>query len=62
LCFTVPPKSLDEWAGPFQDFFNIPLTRIGSVREGEGVFVEEDGQLKPLEGGAFNHLSVEEEG
>lgn len=63
LCFTVSPKALDEWVAPFQDSFEIPVTRIGSVVEGRGVFlVDDDGGLRPLDRTGFNHFSVEEEG
>jgi thiamine-monophosphate kinase len=63
LCLSVPPNSLDEWVAPFQDLFEIALTRVGSVSEGEGVFMEdENGRLKPLDRGGFSHFSVEEEG
>ncbi len=63
LCFTVPPKALDEWVTPFRESFGIPLTRIGLVSEGEGVFLEdEDGGLEPVGRGGFSHFLVEEEG
>jgi thiamine-monophosphate kinase len=63
LCLSVPPKSLDEWVAPFQDAFEIGLTRVGSVSEGDGVFAEdEEGRLRPLDRGGFSHFSVEEEG
>lgn len=62
LCFTVPPQALEKWVAPFQDSFGIPLTRIGEVKEGGGVFLkEEDGRLKPVGRGGFSHFSVEEE-
>jgi len=62
LCFTVPPGTLDEWVSPFQDSFGIPLTKVGSAMEGQGVFLEEaSGEVRPLECGGFSHFSGEEE-
>ena len=63
LCFTVSPQTLDEWVGPFQDLFGIPLTKVGWATEGKGVFLEADGgEVKPLETRGFSHFSGEEEG
>ncbi|MFH1765109.1 MAG: thiamine-phosphate kinase [Gemmatimonadota bacterium] len=63
LCFTVAPGSLDEWVGPFQDTFGIPLTKVGRATEGAGVFLEAaGGRIRPLEKHGFSHFSGEEEG
>jgi len=62
LCFTAPFGTLDEWVNPFQDSFGIPLTKVGSAVEGQGVFLEgEGGEVRPLAGGGFSHFSGEEE-
>jgi len=62
LCFTAPCGTLDEWVNPFQDSFGIPLTKVGSAVEGQGVFLEgEGGEVRPLAGGGFSHFSGEEE-
>jgi thiamine-monophosphate kinase len=61
LCFTVPPKTLDDWVHSFQDSFGIPLTRVGWVREGEGVItVDAVGNERPLDLGGFDHFPREE--
>jgi thiamine-monophosphate kinase len=63
LCLTVPPRTLDEWVGPFQDSFGIPLTKVGWVRAGQGVYLETvGGGVGPLENLGFSHFSGEEEG
>jgi thiamine-monophosphate kinase len=62
LCFTVPRGTLDEWVRPFQDSFGIPLTKVGSAMEGQGVFLEgASGEVRPLPGGGFSHFSGEED-
>lgn len=61
LCFSVPPGSLDDWRDPFQDTFDLPLTRVGSAVEGEGVVVgggKEDGSARLPRG--FSHFEGEE--
>jgi thiamine-monophosphate kinase len=63
LCFTVPPETLDEWVGPFQDSFGVPLTKVGWATEGKGILLEADGgEVRPLEEFGFSHFSGEEEG
>ena len=63
LCFTVPPKTLDDWVSPFQDCFGLPLTKVGWAAEGEGVFLEAPGgEVRSLEKMGFNHFPSEEEG
>ena len=57
LCFTVPPKTLDEWVHPFQDCFGVSLTKVGWVAEGEGVFLQSaGGGIRPLDRGGFDHF------
>jgi thiamine-monophosphate kinase len=61
LCFSAPPGSLDDWRDPFQDSFGLPLTRIGSAVEGEGVYLAGAGETAPLTGlGGFDHFEGEE--
>lgn len=63
LCFTVSAKTLDEWVGPFQDSFGVPLTRVGRAVEGGGVSLETvEGEVRALERGGFNHFLTEEDG
>jgi thiamine-monophosphate kinase len=63
LCLAAPSGTLDEWAAPFQDSFGIPLTKVGWVTEGEGVFLQKaDGARTPVSFGGFSHFSPEEAG
>ena len=63
LCLSVPAGSLDEWVDPFQDSFGLPLTKVGSAMEGEGVWLAGEGEelLTPAPGG-FSHFDTEETG
>lgn len=57
LCLTAPSETLDEWVGPFQDSFAIPLTKVGRVVEGKGVLLEDgNGTLRSVEGEGFSHF------
>jgi len=63
LCFTVPPGVTGEWVGPFREHFGIPLTKVGRVTEGSGVFLESsDGEISPLTRTGFSHFPGKEEG
>jgi len=54
LCFAAPAGRVDP-AG-FAARFDVPLTRVGRVEEGSGVWLENGGSLEPLERGGFDHL------
>lgn len=63
LCLAAPSGALDEWTARFQDSFGIPLTKVGRVTEGEGVFLQRaDGEKASLSAGGFTHFSSEETG
>jgi thiamine-monophosphate kinase len=54
LCFVTDPGKVDPEA--FERRFGVPLTRVGFVSEGEGVWlVEPDGSSHRLERGGFDH-------
>jgi thiamine-monophosphate kinase len=54
LCFAIDPGKVDPAA--FERRFGIPLTRVGTVSEGKGVWLSEpDGSRRPLERGGFDH-------
>ncbi len=59
LCFTSPPGALEEWVASFEDTFQIPLTRVGNVVEGEGrrvLMQTAQGEKRPIQGGGFSHF------
>jgi len=54
LCFVTDPGAVD--AAAFERRFGLPLTRVGTVSEGEGVWLcDEGGEARPLERGGFDH-------
>lgn len=54
LCFVTDPGVVDPAA--FERRFGRPVTRVGTVSEGEGVWLREsDGETRPLERGGFDH-------
>jgi thiamine-monophosphate kinase len=60
LCLAAPSKTLDEWVGPFQDSFAIPLTKVGRVVEGKGVLLETGGGDRvSVDGAGFDHFGSE---
>ena len=53
LCFVTDPDVVDT--SDFEKRFGIPVTRVGTVSEGEGVWLQQaDGSRERLEGG-FDH-------
>lgn len=57
LAFLGPPGRVGEAREAFEDTFGIPLTRVGWVEEGEGVFlVPEDGGKPRDVGRGFSHF------
>lgn len=63
LCLTASPGTLQRWRGPFRETFGIPLTQIGTVEEGEGVFLERVGGKKvPMEREGFSHFREDDRG
>ena len=56
ICFAASSGSVDPHIMEFVDRFSIPLTRIGYVAAGSGVFLEtNEGRRTPLTGG-FEHF------
>ena len=54
LCFVTGPGKVDPAA--FERRFRVPLTRVGYVSEGEGVWLlEPDGSSHPVAQGGFDH-------
>jgi thiamine-monophosphate kinase len=54
ICFVSDPGKVDPVA--FERGFGLPLTRVGTVSEGEGVWLlDEDGSSHRLERGGFDH-------
>ena len=61
VCFTAPPGSVEEHLVPFWEAFSLPLTRVGRVEEGAGVYLQgPDGGIGPFEVGGFSHFRDEE--
>jgi thiamine-monophosphate kinase len=59
LCIVAAPRSLEKNDGLFDQKFNLPLTRVGHVRVGEGVWVKiGDAPPRRLERGGFSHFEV----
>jgi thiamine-monophosphate kinase len=59
LCVVAAPRSLERSEGLFDQKFNLPLTRIGHVRSGEGVWVKiGDAPPRRLERGGFSHFEA----
>lgn len=56
LLLSAPPGALDPAAGAFQERFGLPLTRIGEVAEGEGVWVVEGDHETRLEPRSWDHF------
>ena len=60
LCIAAAPGALGPVAAAFFDLFGVPLTQVGGVHPGEGVWLEEDGQPpRRLDGTGFDHFGTE---
>ncbi len=58
LCFVTDPDKVDPAA--FERRFGVPLTRVGTVSKGEGVWlVDGDGGRRRVERGGFDHWGAE---
>lgn len=54
LCFVTDPGKVDP--EDFERRFGLSLTRVGTVAEGEGVWLQKaDGAAQPVERGGFDH-------
>jgi thiamine-monophosphate kinase len=58
LLLFVPPDSLGSAAGMFSETFGIPITRIGLVEEGAGVFVSTPSGEEPLSPRSWDHFGT----
>ncbi len=59
LLLCAGPGSLDRVAGSFVERFGLPLTRIGEVVEGEGVWVVDGrGEISRLESRSWDHFAA----
>ena len=57
LCFCAASGVVQQEADAFEDEFGVPLTRVGVVEEGAGVWWRrgDDGR-EPADGGGFQHF------
>ena len=56
LLLAVPPRAMQEAKQAFADAFDLPLTRVGSAREGKGLTVR--GRVDPALPAGFDHFEV----
>lgn len=61
LCLVAPPAAVEGLASEFEDHFSLPLTRVGRVVEGQGVYLDDgDGEPVPLHGSGYDHAASRE--
>jgi thiamine-monophosphate kinase len=59
LCVVARPGVLPPLAAQFRERFGIALTRVGRVKEGEGVWARDAaGETRRLERGGFSHFTA----
>ena len=57
LCFTAPAGQVEQVRARFEAEFSMPLTHVGDVSAGEGVFERgANGALEPVERGGYQHF------
>lgn len=57
LCFTAAPGHIQEHAFPFQEQWGVPLTCVGRVAGGDGVWWSDaEGNRTPLPVGGYQHF------
>jgi thiamine-monophosphate kinase len=58
LCVVAPPRALEKLEGRFDQTFGLPLTRVGWIRKGDGVWVAGGGKAaRRLAAGGYSHFS-----
>lgn len=57
LLLCVPAGELDPLADAFEERWEVPLTRIGAVEEGEGVGARTDHGVEPLPARSWDHFA-----
>lgn len=63
LCFVVAPAAIEGLTSAFESDFSLPLTRVGRVVEGHGVYLDVgDGEPVPLRGAGYDHAARFEPG
>jgi thiamine-monophosphate kinase len=59
LCIAAAPRALEKLEGRFDQTFTLPLTRIGWIRKGEGVWVAGGGKApRRLASGGYSHFAA----
>ena len=59
LCVVAPPRALEKIEGRFDQTFSLPLTRVGWIRKGEGVWVAGGGKPpRRLASGGYSHFTT----
>jgi thiamine-monophosphate kinase len=59
LCFAAEPGSVAPLAEEFEERFDLPLTRVGRVEAGEGLWWDAHGERIAAEEGGFQHFTRE---
>lgn len=60
LCMTAAPGALEGLREDFESVFTLPLTPVGRVVEGRGVYLDaEDGGPEPLHGSGYDHIAFQ---
>jgi thiamine-monophosphate kinase len=58
LCMAAAPGALEELRDDFESTFSLPLTRVGRVVEGRGVYLDSgDGEPEPLHDAGYDHIA-----
>ena len=60
LCVSAPKGRLGPLARAFEDHFGLPLTRVGSVTNGDGLSILRPGATlpEPMDGSGFDHFKT----
>jgi thiamine-monophosphate kinase len=56
ICFAVRPGTIDPIRDEFEALFSCPVTKVGSVAKGSGVFLQDGSDRLTLDSGAFQHF------